>query len=297
MNTTKIIDGKAIANDLCDNLSKKVNSLVLEHEIKPCLAVILVGDNPASQVYVKNKGIKTKEVGMSSLEYKLPKEISEKDLLIKIEELNKNKDINGILVQLPLPSHIDEKIVINSISSEKDVDGFHIINSGLLATGQKSTIPCTPKGCMIMLKNALGDLTGLHAVVVGRSNIVGKPMSQLLLNENCTVTVVHSKTNDIKKVCKQADILVAAVGIPKMIDSSWLKTGVTVIDVGINRIVDEQGKSKLVGDVDFQDALKVASFISPVPGGVGPMTIACLLQNTYEATLNQNLISLNSEKF
>lgn len=283
MTNQKIIDGKQIAKNLREELAIKVSKFKEEKNITPSLAVILVGENPASQVYVRNKGIATKEVGMNSIEIKLAENISESELIEQIEKLNNDDEVHGVLVQLPLPKHINEKTIINTISHKKDVDGFHILNSGLLATGQKATVPCTPKGCLIMLKKALNDLTGKHAVVIGRSNIVGKPMAQLLLNENCTVTIVHSKTKNIEEICKQADILVAAVGIPKMVKKSWIKQGAVVIDVGINRIEGENGKSRLVGDVDFDDVIENVSNITPVPGGVGPMTIACLLENTFDA--------------
>ncbi|NDF12913.1 MAG: bifunctional methylenetetrahydrofolate dehydrogenase/methenyltetrahydrofolate cyclohydrolase FolD, partial [Proteobacteria bacterium] len=236
----------------------------------------------ASEVYVRNKGIATREAGMESFEFKLPATVSEKELLAKVETLNRDKSVHGILVQLPLPKHIDERKVIEAIVPEKDVDGFHPVNVGRLATGQEALYPCTPYGCILLLKDVLGDLSGKHAVVVGRSNIVGKPMAQLLLKESATVTVVHSRTKDPEALCKQADIVVAAIGKPRFIGADWIKRGATVIDVGINRI-EENGKNILVGDVDFVPVSELAAAITPVPGGVGPMTIACLLKNTLTA--------------
>lgn len=275
---TKVIDGKEEARKLRALVAKEIEILGL----KPGLTVVLVGNDPASEVYVSNKDKAAKEVGIDAKTIKLPVETTQEELLKKIDELNKDKKVHGILVQLPLPKHIDERAVINAISPDKDVDGFHVINAGRAFTGQNALVPCTPLGCIILLKNTLGDLSGLNAVVVGRSNIVGKPMANLLLEENCTVTIAHSKTKDLPEVCARADILVAAVGRPKMITADWVKQGAVVIDVGINRI-DVGGKSKLVGDVDFDSASLKASAITPVPGGVGPMTIACLLKNTLEA--------------
>ncbi len=274
----KIIDGKAIAANLRAEIAKEVVKLPQ----KPGLAVILVGDDPASQIYVRNKAKQTKEVGMKSFEYILPATISEDELVAKINELNNNKEVHGILVQLPLPKHISEEKVIKSILPEKDVDGFHPINVGLLTTGQDGLFPCTPLGCIKLIKSVTEDLSGLHAVVIGRSNIIGKPISQLLLRENCTVTITHSKTKNIKDICKQADILISAIGKPRMVKGNWIKNGAIVIDVGINRL-EENGKSVLVGDVDFDEAYKIARAITPVPGGVGPMTIAFLLKNTLKA--------------
>jgi len=249
----------------------------------PGLAVILVGQDPASEVYVRNKARQTSEVGMESFKYVLDADVSEETLLDLIDEVNRNDSIHGLLVQLPLPDHIDSDLVINSISPQKDVDGFHISNVGLLSTGQKAMVPCTPLGCKLMLLDHHGSLSGMNAVIVGRSNIVGKPMANLLLHEHCTVTVAHSRTRDLPAVCREADILVAAVGRPNFIQGSWIKPGGTVIDVGINRINNPDpaiSKPKLVGDVDFDQAISVAGAITPVPGGVGPMTIACLLANT-----------------
>ena len=286
----KIISGKEFSESVRSKVAKHVDLLRSEHGVIPGLAVVLVGEDPASKVYVRNKGEQTKAAGMKSIEHKLEENTSEQELLELIESLNEDASIHGILCQLPLPAHINEDRVINSIAPDKDVDGFHISNVGLLGTGQKSMVPCTPLGCLMMLKDFHGDLTGLNAVVVGRSNIVGKPMANLLLRESCTVTIAHSRTKDIKEICKRADILVAAVGRPEMINEDWISNGATVIDVGINRIPhpEKPGKSKLVGDVDYESAVKVAGAITPVPGGVGPMTIACLLANTVTACCRAN---------
>jgi len=286
-----IIDGKAFAATIRAKVAAHVARLKVDYEITPGLAVILVGEDPASQVYVRNKGKQTLEVGMNSYEHKLPADTSQEKLLALIADLNADPAVHGILCQLPVPDHIDEATVINAIAPEKDVDGFHISNVGLLATGQKAMVPCTPLGCLMMLRERHGDLSGLEAVVVGRSNIVGKPMAQLLLRDSCTVTIAHSRTRDIQEVCKRADILVAAVGRPEMITGDWVKPGATVIDVGINRIPAPEkgeGKMRLVGDVDFDSASKVAGAITPVPGGVGPMTIAVLLANTLTACCRTN---------
>ncbi|PIR39490.1 MAG: bifunctional methylenetetrahydrofolate dehydrogenase/methenyltetrahydrofolate cyclohydrolase FolD [Alphaproteobacteria bacterium CG11_big_fil_rev_8_21_14_0_20_39_49] len=290
MSQAKIIDGKAFAEEIRSQVKEQVSQLKEQHNITPGLAVVLVGEDPASQVYVRNKGKQTVEVGMNSFEFKLPSSVSQEELVKKIEELNKDPKVNGILVQLPLPSHIEENAVINSIDSEKDVDGFHVINAGRLATGQDATVPCTPLGCILMLKDTLGDLTGLHAVIIGRSNIVGKPMARLLLKENCTVTMTHSRTKNLEAECRRADIVIAAVGVEGIVRGAWIKHGATVIDVGINRVEASDGKYKLVGDVNFNEVSKIAGYITPVPGGVGPMTIACLLRNTLEVTLKQNSI-------
>ncbi|MFM8607614.1 MAG: bifunctional methylenetetrahydrofolate dehydrogenase/methenyltetrahydrofolate cyclohydrolase FolD [Hyphomicrobiales bacterium] len=279
--TAKIIDGKAFAATVRASVAKHVTALKAKG-ITPGLAVVLVGEDPASQVYVRNKGQQTLEVGMASFEHKLDASTSEADLLALIAKLNADPKVHGILVQLPLPKHLNSDLVINSIDPAKDVDGFHISNVGLLGTGQKSMVPCTPLGCLMMLRDHHGSIAGLEAVIVGRSNIVGKPMAQLLLNDSCTVTIAHSRTRDLQSVCRRADILVAAVGRPEMIPGEWVKPGATVIDVGINRI-ERDGKAKLVGDVHFESAAKVAGAITPVPGGVGPMTIACLLANTLTA--------------
>ncbi|SEN11463.1 methenyltetrahydrofolate cyclohydrolase /5,10-methylenetetrahydrofolate dehydrogenase (NADP+) [Gemmobacter aquatilis] len=280
--TATIIDGKAFAAKVRSEVAAHVARLKEEQGLQPGLAVVLVGEDPASQVYVGAKGKQTVEVGMKSVEHKLPADTSEADLLALIAGLNTDPSIHGILVQLPLPGHLNSELVINSIDPAKDVDGFHISNVGLLGTGQKSMVPCTPLGCLMMLRDHHGSLSGLNAVVVGRSNIVGKPMAQLLLGDSCTVTIAHSRTRDLAAVCRGADILVAAVGRPEMITGDFVKPGATVIDVGINRI-ERDGKTKLVGDVEFASASTVAGAITPVPGGVGPMTIACLLANTLTA--------------
>ena len=276
-----IIDGKAFATELKGKVTAYVKALKIDHAITPGLAVVIVGDDPASHVYVRSKGKQTIEVGMKSVEHRLDEDTTEKDLLSLVTNLNADDTIHGILVQLPLPNHLNEDLIINSINPSKDVDGFHISNVGLLATGQKAMVPCTPLGCLkLLLKHYNGNLSGLNAVVVGRSNIVGKPMAQLLLNQSCTVTIAHSRTKNLKDVTSQADIVVAAVGRPGMISGDWIKKGATVIDVGINRVLLEDGKSKIVGDVDFSSVSQVAGGLTPVPGGVGPMTISCLLANT-----------------
>ena len=290
MGNAKIIDGKKLADKICNDVSKQADIIQKNHGIQPGLAVVLVGEDPASQIYVKNKGKRTIEVGFRSFEHKLDKKTSEKELLALVTKLNNDKTVNGILVQLPLPEQIDAQKVLDTINPEKDVDGFHAVNSGKLWSGLEGMVPCTPLGCLIMLKETLKDLTGMNVVVVGRSNIVGKPIAGLLLKEHCTVTIAHSRTKDLPEVCRGADILVAAVGRAEMIKGSWIKPGCAVIDVGINRVEKEDGKTKLVGDVDFEDAKKNAKFITPVPGGVGPMTIACLLVNTLTATRRQNEI-------
>ncbi|MDQ7262034.1 bifunctional methylenetetrahydrofolate dehydrogenase/methenyltetrahydrofolate cyclohydrolase FolD [Paracoccus sp. PS-1] len=278
----KIIDGKTFAATVRDRVAGTVERLKAEAGITPGLAVMLVGEDPASEVYVRSKGKATLEAGMNSWEHRLDADTSEADLLALIERLNNDPEVHGILVQLPLPAHLDPDVVINAIDPAKDVDGFHISNVGLLGTGQKSMVPCTPLGCLLMLREHHGSLSGLNAVIVGRSNIVGKPMAQLLLGDSCTVTIAHSRTKNLAAVCRNADILVAAVGRPRMIPGDWVKPGATVIDVGINRIENE-GKTRLVGDVDFDSAAAVAGAVTPVPGGVGPMTIACLLANTVTA--------------
>lgn len=282
----ELIDGKAFAATIRGKVAEHVKTLQAEHGLTPGLAVVLVGEDPASQVYVRNKGQQTEEAGMASFEHRLPAETSEADLLTLIARLNAAPAVHGVLVQLPLPGHIDPAKVINAIDPAKDVDGFHISNVGLLATGQKALVPCTPLGCLMLLRDRLGSLSGLDAVVVGRSNIVGKPMAHLLLRDSCTVTIAHSRTRDLPDVCRRADILVAAVGRPEMIPGDWIKPGATVIDVGINRIPAPdlgEDKTRLVGDVDFASVARVAGAITPVPGGVGPMTIACLLANTVTA--------------
>lgn len=290
MTATKI-DGKEFAARVRGQVAEHVARLTNDHGIKPGLAVVLVGEDPASQVYVRSKGKMTVEVGMNSVEHKLDVDTSEADLLALIADLNKDPAIHGILVQLPLPDHLDEDLVINSIDPAKDVDGFHISNVGLLGTGQKSMVPCTPLGCLMMLRDHHGSLSGMDAVVIGRSNIVGKPMAQLLLGDSCTVTIAHSRTKDLPDVVRRADIVVAAVGRAQMVPGDWIKPGATVIDVGINRIdapEKGEGKTRLVGDVDFESCAAVAGAITPVPGGVGPMTIACLLANTVTACCRAN---------
>ncbi len=289
-----VIDGKAFAAKLRGRIAGAVQQIGNEHSVKPGLAVVLVGEDPASQVYVRNKAKQTVEVGMDSIEHKMPVDTSEEDLLALVNRLNDDPAINGILVQLPLPKQIDESKVINAIHVDKDVDGFHIQNVGRLSIGEDSLVPCTPAGCIMLLKDHLGDLSGKNAVIVGRSNIVGKPVSILLLRENCTVTIAHSRTRDLPAVCRQADIVVAAVGVPELVKGDWIKPGATVIDVGINRVTADDGKSRLTGDVDYQSAMQVADAVTPVPGGVGPMTIACLLRNTIIAACRQNGIEVPS---
>jgi methylenetetrahydrofolate dehydrogenase (NADP+)/methenyltetrahydrofolate cyclohydrolase len=280
--TAQIIDGKAFAATLRTRIAAEVGRMA-EMGITPGLAVVLVGEDPASQVYVRSKGRMTKEVGMASFEHKLDVETTQDDLLALIARLNADAAVNGILVQLPLPAHMDEAAVINAITPEKDVDGFHILNVGRLATGQRAMVPCTPLGCLMLLRDHLGSLSGKNAVVIGRSNIVGKPMAQLLLRDSATVTIAHSRTVDLPAVCRQADIIVAAVGRANFVQGDWVKPGATVIDVGINRT-----EAGLVGDVDYASVAQVAGALTPVPGGVGPMTIACLLANTLTATARSN---------
>ena len=286
--TATVIDGKAFAASVRGKVAAHVTRIKEENGITPGLAVVLVGEDPASQVYVRSKGKMTVEVGMHSVEHKLDVDTSEADLLALIAQLNGDPSIHGILVQLPLPGHLDEDLVINSIDPAKDVDGFHISNVGLLGTGQKSMVPCTPLGCLMMLRDHHGSLSGMDAVVIGRSNIVGKPMAQLLLGDSCTVTIAHSRTKDLPDVVRRADIVVAAVGRPQMVPGDWIKPGATVIDVGINRIEQPEGGTRLVGDVDYDSCAAVAGAITPVPGGVGPMTIACLLANTLTACCRAN---------
>jgi methylenetetrahydrofolate dehydrogenase (NADP+) / methenyltetrahydrofolate cyclohydrolase len=285
--TAVVIDGKAFAAKVRAQVASHVARLREEHGLVPGLAVVLVGEDPASQVYVRNKHASTVEVGMASFEHRLPVDASEAELLHLVKSLNLDPKVHGILVQLPLPGHLNAELIINTIDPAKDVDGFHISNVGLLGTGQKSMVPCTPLGCLMMLRDHHASLSGMHAVVVGRSNIVGKPMAQLLLGDSCTVTIAHSRTKDLAAVCRGADILVAAVGRPEMITGDYVKPGATVIDVGINRI-ERDGKTRLVGDVEFASAAAVAGAITPVPGGVGPMTIACLLANTLTACCRAN---------
>ena len=295
-----IIDGKKHAIDLRLRIKIATNNLKSKYGITPGLAVVLVGNGPASEIYVRNKGIQTKEAGMESLEFRLAEDSSEDDLLKKVEALNNDSAVNGILVQFPVPKHMSQQKIIETILPLKDVDGLHPVNAGYLASGLKGMVPCTPQGAAILIKETLGELSGLHAVIVGRSNLVGKPIAQLLLKENCTVTICHSRTKDLKETCLSADILVAAVGIPELIKEDWVKPGATIIDVGINRLDAPEkgpGKTKLVGDVDYNGAIKNASSITPVPGGVGPMTIACLLLNTLIATCAQNNIEFSDLGF
>ncbi len=289
MTKAAIIDGKAFAAGVRERVGKAVQELKDKHGITPGLAVVLVGEDPASQVYVRNKGKQTLEAGMESLEFKMPETTTQEDLLAKVHELNADPKVNGILVQLPLPKQIDESAVLAAINPDKDVDGFHVVNVGRLNTGSgDALVPCTPLGCLLMLRDHFGDLSGKNAVVVGRSNIVGKPMFNLLLQDSCTVTVAHSRTKDLPAVVREADIVVAAVGRPEMVKGDWIKPGAVVIDVGINRIEKPEGGTRLVGDVEFASAAENASAITPVPGGVGPMTIACLLRNTVTAACNQH---------
>ena len=298
--TADLIDGKKIACALRAQIATRVGVLKSDHNLTPGLAVVLVGEDPASQVYVRNKGIATKEVGMNSLEFRLPADTSQEALLDKVRALNNDPEVHGILVQFPVPEQISQQAVIDTISPEKDVDGLHPVNAGRLASGHltgrgAALVPCTPQGSVLLARTTLGDLSGAHAVVVGRSNLVGKPVAQLLLGENCTVSIAHSRTRDLPGLCRDADVLVAAVGIAEMVRGDWVKPGACVIDVGINRVpAPEKGlndagqpKTKLVGDVAFDEVVDVAGHITPVPGGVGPMTIACLLRNTLTAACRQ----------
>ena len=287
----QIIDGKLFSRKLRDQVAEHVNALKKENNVTPGLAVVLVGEDPASQVYVRSKGKQTIEAGMNSYEHKLSEDTSEEDLLELVKRLNDDNEVHGILVQLPLPEHINEDAVINAIDPVKDVDGFHISNIGLLATGQKSMVPCTPLGCLLMLKDFHGSLAGMDAVIIGRSNIVGKPMAQLLLNESCTVSITHSKTKNLEEVVGRADIIIAAVGRPELVKGDWIKPGATLIDVGINRVEENDGRKRLVGDAEFSSCSKFAGALTPVPGGVGPMTIACLLVNTLVACCRKHRLS------
>ena len=289
--TAKTIDGKAFAATVREKVAEQVTRLKDVHGITPGLAVVLVGEDPASEVYVRNKGTQTVEVGMNSYEHKLPADVSEDELYAVIEQLNNDPAVHGILCQFPVPKHLSEEKIVARISPDKDVDGLHILNAGRLVSGQKTMAPCTPLGCLMLLRDHYGSLSGLNAVVVGRSNLVGKPMANLLLRDSATVTIAHSRTKNIEEVCRQADIVVAAVGRPEMVTGDWIKPGATVIDVGINRIPAPErgeGRMRLVGDVDFASASAVAGAITPVPGGVGPMTIACLLANTLTACCRAN---------
>ena len=284
---SSVIDGKQFADDLCEKLKAEVTELEAQHQLLPCIAVVLVGEDPASQVYVRNKVRRCEQLGIRSIEHRLGDDTTEKALLALIDELNNDSAVHGILVQLPVPEQINDKAVLAAISPAKDVDGFHVENVGALTVGENQMVPCTPLGSLMMLQDRLGDLSGKHAVVIGRSNIVGKPMALLLLQQSCTVTIVHSRTKNIEALCQQADILVAAVGRPHFVKADWVKPGAVVIDVGINRI-EQDGKSRLVGDVDFDPVSEVAAAITPVPGGVGPMTIACLMYNTVAAAKMQH---------
>ena len=288
MATATIIDGKSFAARLRTGITAQITQLKADHGITPGLAVVLVGEDPASQIYVRNKGRQARETGMNSFEQRLPETASQTELLACIAGLNQDPAVNGILVQLPLPKQINPEAVIEAIAVSKDVDGFHPLNAGLLAVGGAAMVPCTPLGCLMLLKDQLGDLAGKRAVVLGRSNIVGKPMAALLLREHCTVTMAHSRTRDLAAECRRAEIVVAAVGRPEMVKGDWLQPGATVIDVGINRLPTPDGKGRLVGDVEFASAVEVAGAITPVPGGVGPMTIACLLLNTLTAACRQH---------
>ncbi len=281
--SARILDGVALAGRLRAEIGEAVTALVERGRRVPGLAVVLVGDNPASHVYVRNKGVATRKAGMLSTEHRLPADVSEADLLAMVAALNADEAVDGILVQLPLPAQIRTEKVLAAIEPEKDVDGFHALNVGRLWGGEAGLVPCTPRGCMKLISEAGRDIGGFDAVVIGRSGIVGKPMTQLLLAANCTVTIAHSRTRDLPAVCRRADILVAAVGIPGLVREAFIKPGATIIDVGINRIAKEDGGTRLVGDVAFEEAVEVAGAITPVPGGVGPMTIACLLENTLTA--------------
>ncbi|MEE8371976.1 MAG: bifunctional methylenetetrahydrofolate dehydrogenase/methenyltetrahydrofolate cyclohydrolase FolD [Sphingomonadales bacterium] len=285
-----MIDGKAFAAEIRKEVAADVAKLKARHDLTPGLAVVIVGENPASQIYVRNKVRQTEESGMNSIEHRLPVSTSQQELLDLVERLNNDSAVHGILVQLPLPDQIDDGAVIQAISPAKDVDGFHVINAGLLATGGEGLVPCTPLGCLLMLRREIGEMKGKKAVIVGRSNIVGKPMAQLLLSEHCTVTIAHSRTLDLAAECREADIIVAAVGVAHLVKGDWIKPGAVVIDVGQNVIPAPEkgeGKTRLVGDVDFEAAMNVAAAVTPVPGGVGPMTIACLLKNTVTAACRQ----------
>lgn len=288
MTDARLIDGKTFAEKLREKIKRRTADLKATNGLVPGLAAVLVGEDPASQIYVRNKEIQCVDAGMSSIGRRLPANISESELLATVTEFNADPAVNGILVQLPLPDHIIAKNVIEAIDVTKDVDGFSHLNVGALSSGEEGLIPCTPRGCMLLLEDTLGDLTGMNAVVVGRSNIVGKPIAQLLLAANCTVTIAHSQTQNLPDVCRKADIIIAAVGRPRMIRGDWIKPGAAIIDVGINRVTDETGKTRLVGDIHFDEAIEVAGAITPVPGGVGPMTIACLLENTLIACCRQN---------
>lgn len=285
----KIIDGRKLAAELCAQVKKRTDELARSHHLIPGLAVVLVGEDPASHLYVDSKSRKAAEVGMRSFDHRLPASTTTDQLCGLIEKLNAQPDVHGILVQLPLPRHVDERAVLHAVDYRKDVDGFHPLNVGKLVLGEDAVVPCTPLGSLELIRSVLPDLSGARALVIGRSNIVGKPMAQLLLREHCTVTIAHSRTRDLPAVCREADILVAAIGRPRAIRGEWIKPGAIVIDVGINRITDASGKSRVVGDVHFDEAVGRAGHITPVPGGVGPMTIACLLLNTLDAAIKTHL--------
>jgi len=287
MGETRVIDGKAFAAALRERVGEQVGALKARHGLTPGLAVVLVGEDPASQIYVRNKGRQTTAAGMESFEFRLPASAGQAEVVAKVEALNADPAVHGILVQLPLPDQVDEFAVINAVDPAKDVDGFHTINAGRLVTGQDTLVPCTPQGCMLLLRDAVGDLSGRRALMLGRSNIVGKPMVSLLLARHCTVTVAHSRTRDLAGECRRAEILVVAVGRPELVRGDWIRPGATVIDVGVNRLEEAEGKTRLVGDVAFDEAQGIAAAITPVPGGVGPMTIACLLRNTLIAACRQ----------
>jgi methylenetetrahydrofolate dehydrogenase (NADP+)/methenyltetrahydrofolate cyclohydrolase len=286
--TAQLIDGKAFADRLKHTLAEEVVRLKAEHDLHPCVSFVLVGDDPASHYYINAKAKTCASVGITSRDHKLPSTTNREELLALVRSLNEDASVHGILVQLPLPAHLDEREIINAIDPIKDVDGFHPLNAGKLLTGEQGMVACTPLGCLLLIKDTLGDIAGKHAVVIGRSNIVGKPMAALLLNESCTVTVCHSRTKDLARITAQADILVAAVGRPEMVKADFVKAGACVIDVGINRVDTPDGKGRLVGDVAYDEVRGVAGYLSPVPGGVGPMTIACLMRNTVEAACRQN---------
>jgi methylenetetrahydrofolate dehydrogenase (NADP+)/methenyltetrahydrofolate cyclohydrolase len=295
MTDANLIDGKAIAADVRATVAQQVAALKASHDITPGLAVVLVGEDPASQIYVRNKGKQTIAAGMQSFEFKLPADTTQEYILAQVAALNADPAVHGILVQMPLPGHLDENAVVNAIDPDKDVDGLHPVNAGRLSLGQTGLVPCTPQGCMILLDRAGATIEGATAVVIGRSKLVGKPMAQLLLGANATVTMAHSRTQDLAEVCRSADVLVAAVGRPEMVRGDWIKPGATVIDVGMNRLdAPDGGKAKLVGDIAFDEAAGVARAITPVPGGVGPMTIACLLLNTVMAACRQRGIAVPS---
>ncbi len=286
--TATRIDGKAFAATVREKVAAHVSRLKDEQGITPGLAVVLVGEDPASEVYVRNKGKQTLEVGMNSYEHKLPADVSKDELYALIAKLNADPAVHGILCQFPVPAHLNEQDIVAQIDPAKDVDGLHVMNAGLLASGQRALVSCTPLGCLMLLRDHLGSLSGMNAVVIGRSNLVGKPLAQLLLGDSCTVTIAHSRTKDLPAVVRQADIVIAAVGRPQMVIGDWIKPGATVIDVGINRIDKPEGGTRLVGDADYASCAEVAGAITPVPGGVGPMTIACLLANTITACCRAN---------